>query len=146
MITHDCFLLIGKPGSQGLPGPSGPRGEGGPRGPSGAPGLRGSTGPAGRRRLKVHMLTLVSKEKETYYFWADVDTVCQRMYLVVCICMQRDGGCRIPAYPLTVLTYRMRHVMLNAILLTIRLWKQQGKNLPQKPDPCCPTQEFLSLS
>lgn len=48
-MTHDRFLLLGKPGSRGLPGPTGPRGDAGTRGPSGAPGSKGSAGPAGER-------------------------------------------------------------------------------------------------
>lgn len=61
MITHGCFLLLGKPGSQGLPGPIGPRGGAGARGPSGAPGSKGSPGPAGNGRLKEKVF--VSRDK-----------------------------------------------------------------------------------
>lgn len=82
MITHDCFLLLGKPGSRGLPGPSGPRGDIGTRGPSGAPGSRGSPGPAGKRGLGVEIHTAqcwqigVSWEKQMNLVLVDVDTVC----------------------------------------------------------------------
>lgn len=58
VITHNCFFLLGKPGSQGLPGPSGPRGEAGVRGPSGAPGSKGSPGPAGKTGLEVEIHTV----------------------------------------------------------------------------------------
>lgn len=54
---YPCFLLSGKPGSRGLPGPSGPRGEAGTRGPAGVPGAKG---PGGKRGLKPALLPVSS--------------------------------------------------------------------------------------